>query len=105
VAFDHGHPLVYIYVYESVVVPIKDNAYFGKFSLLLARSAHVSNICIYLHSGDPHKGYSLSNGGHNISFGKCTGGLPFLTHLEQSTYPMWRSENSDCVLRPQAYLH
>jgi hypothetical protein len=67
-----------MYIYESVVVPIKDNAYFWKFSLLLARSARISNICIYLHSGDPHKGYSLNNGGHNISFGKCTGGLTIL---------------------------
>jgi hypothetical protein len=41
------------YIYENVVVPIKDNAYFSKFSLLLAHSACASNICIYLHSGDP----------------------------------------------------
>jgi hypothetical protein len=27
------------YIYESVVAPIKDNAYCSKFSLLLARSA------------------------------------------------------------------
>jgi hypothetical protein len=73
---------IYIYIYESVVVPIKDNAYFSKFSLLLARSACASNIFIYLHSGDPHEvGYSLNNGGHNvanISFGKCTRGLTVL---------------------------
>jgi hypothetical protein len=30
-------------------------------------------------SGDPHEvGYSLNNGGHNISFGKCTRGLTIL---------------------------
>jgi hypothetical protein len=47
--------------------------------IVVARSAHTSNICIYLHSGDPHKvGYSLNNGGHNISFGKCTRGLTIL---------------------------
>ncbi len=62
-----------------VVVPIKDNTYFSKFSLWLARSPCVSNICIYLHSGDPHDvWYSLNNGGHNISFGKCTRGLTIL---------------------------
>ncbi len=65
--------------YESVVVPIKDNAYCSKFSLLLARSACASNICIYLHCGDPHEvGYSLNNGGHNISFGKCNRELTIL---------------------------
>jgi hypothetical protein len=49
------------------------------FLLLLARSARTSNICIYLHSGDPHKvGYSLNNRGHNISFGKCTRALTIL---------------------------
>jgi hypothetical protein len=70
---------IYIYIYESVVVLIKDNAYFSKFSLLLAHSACASNICIYLHSRDPHEvGYSLNNGGHNISFGKCTKGLTIL---------------------------
>jgi hypothetical protein len=68
-----------MYIYESVVVPIKDNAYFSKFSLLLACFAWASNICIYLHSRDPHEaGYSLNNGGHNISFGKCTKGLTIL---------------------------
>jgi hypothetical protein len=68
-----------VYIYESVVVPIKDNTYFSKFSLWLARSPCVSNICIYLHSGDPHEvWYSLNNGGHNISFGKCTRGLTVL---------------------------
>jgi len=62
-----------------VVVPIKDNTYFSKFSLWLARSPCISNICIYLHSGDPHEvWYSLNNGGHNISFGKCTTGLTVL---------------------------
>ncbi len=35
---------MYIYIYESVVVPIKDNTYFSKFSLWLARSPCVSNI-------------------------------------------------------------
>ncbi len=55
---------------------MKGNAYFSKFSLLLARFACASNICIYLHFGDPHEvGYSLNNGGQNISFGKCTRGL------------------------------
>jgi len=68
-----------MYIYESVVVPIKDNAYFSKFSLLLARSACASNICIYLHSGDHHEvGYSSNNGGHNNSFGKWTRGLTIL---------------------------
>jgi len=84
---------MYIYIYESVVVPIKDNAYFWKFSLLLARSAHVSNIGIYLHSGDPYKGYSLKNGGHNISFGKCTGGLTILDPpgpIELSHVALWK---------------
>jgi hypothetical protein len=66
-------------IYESVVALIKDNAYCSKFSLLLARSACVSNICILLHSGDPHEvGYSLNNGGHNISFGKCNRELTIL---------------------------
>jgi hypothetical protein len=74
-----GQKCIYIYIYESVIVPIKDNAYFSKFSLLLAHSARPSNICIYLHSGDPHEVvYSLNNGGHNISFGKCTRGLTIL---------------------------
>ncbi len=68
-----------VYIYESVVVPIKDNAYLWNFSLLLARSARANNICIYLYSGDPHKvGYSLNNCGHNISFGKCTRALTIL---------------------------
>jgi hypothetical protein len=70
---------IYIYIYERVVVSIKDNTYFSKFSLWLARSPCVSNICIYLHSRDPHEvWYSLNNGGHNISFGKCTRGLTIL---------------------------
>jgi len=85
---------IYIYIYDSVVVPIKDTAYFWKFSLLLACSARVSNICIYLHSGDPHKvGYSLDNGGHNISFGKCTGGLTILDPpgpIELSHVALWK---------------
>jgi hypothetical protein len=68
-----------VYIYESVIVLIKDNTYFSKKLLLLAHSACASNICIYLNFGDPHEvGYSLNNGGHNISFGKCTRGLTIL---------------------------
>jgi hypothetical protein len=68
-----------VYIYESVIVPIKNKTYFSKKLLLLTRSACASNICIYLNSGDPHEvGYSLNNGGHNISFGKCSTGLTIL---------------------------
>jgi hypothetical protein len=46
------------------------------------RQTHKLSDFIYiidLRFGDPHEvGYSLNNGGHNISFGKCTRGLTIL---------------------------